>query len=143
MTTETAPVHTNRIKTSLPPGYEHPPTPAQMASFLGLFSIGLGLAEALAPRTMSRATGVASPGLLRAYGLREIAAGIGILTSRRPAPWLWGRVAGDILDLATLGVACATGNGKARLRALAAAAAVAGVTALDVLCACEHGDDPR
>ena len=42
--------------------------------------------------------------LRRAYGVREIAAGMGILGSRNGdrAPWVWSRVAGDALDLASL-----------------------------------------
>src|SRR5579884_2626028 len=75
-----------------------------LARFLGYFSIGLGLAELLAPRTMSRLTGVRQQGLLQVYGVREIACGIGILASSRPTEWLWARVAGDALDLGALGV---------------------------------------
>ena len=41
--------------------------------------------------------------VLRAYGIRELAAGFGILSQTRPAGWLWGRVAGDLLDIASLG----------------------------------------
>ena len=35
------------------------------------------------------------------------ATGVGILASRSPAPWLWARVAGDGLDMATLRSAAA------------------------------------
>ena len=107
-----------------------------MARGLGWFSIGLGMAELLAPKTMSELTGVRSEGLLQAYGAREIACGVGILTSKRPNPnWLWARVAGDVMDLATLGVAMGDPDPQRRTRALASAAAVAGVTALDVMAA--------
>src|SRR3954471_18313965 len=68
-----------------------------LARFLGWFSIGLGMAELLAPREMARLGGVRQEGLLQAYGLREIATGIGILSSPQPAGWLWARVAGDAL----------------------------------------------
>jgi hypothetical protein len=128
-----------RIKTTLPPGAT-PDQPRTLANFLGLFSLGLGLAEVIAPRTMARLTGVNKPALLRAYGMREIASGIGILQSERPAFWLWSRVAGDTLDLATIAAsAVGASNGQSK-RVMAAAAAVAGVTVLDVLCACEHSD---
>lgn len=134
----TKPTDTHRVKTSLPPGYEQTSSDP-LAAFLGLFSLGLGLAEVAAPRSLARLTGVRfSPALIRAYGLREIAAGIGILTARRPAAWLWGRVAGDALDLATLGAAYAEAGGRDRDRVTAATAAVAGVTALDVICARAH-----
>ena len=49
---------TNRIKTSLPPEYEEVGRSNQpLATFLGLFSIGLGLWELAAPRSVSRVTG--------------------------------------------------------------------------------------
>jgi len=78
------------------------------------------------------------PGLLRAYGVREIGAGLGILSTDRPAFWLWNRVAGDAMDLATIAAAYAQGGGEARRKTLEAAAAVLGVAVLDVLSACEH-----
>ncbi|MBA4067311.1 MAG: hypothetical protein C0501_27105 [Isosphaera sp.] len=109
-----------------------------MATFLGLFSVGLGLAEVCAPRALADLTGVRYPGLLRAYGLRELAAGVGILTARRPAGWLWARVAGDVLDLATAGAAFAQATGADRRKAGQTLAALAGVTVLDFLCAQQH-----
>jgi hypothetical protein len=136
--TATQPVYTHRVKTRLPGEYDGYSSPQPMATFLGLFSIGLGLAEVLAPREMADRTGVRYPGLIRAYGLREIATGLAILADRRPAEWLWGRVAGDVLDLATLGAAYAEGDPDDRRKAAAAAAAVLGVTVLDVLCAQDH-----
>lgn len=108
-------------------------THEQIANGLGWFSIGLGLAEVLAPKAFAKLIG--SEGrhtvLIRFMGLREITAGIGILTNRRPAQWVWARVAGDALDLACLGAAFSSpkaDHGKLK----AATAAVIGVTALDV-----------
>ena len=73
------------------------------ARALGWFSIGLGMAELLAPRAMARATGLRGQhALIQAYGVREIATGIGLLASDNPRPWLWARVAGDALDALTL-----------------------------------------
>ncbi len=103
---------------------------------LGWFSIGLGVAEMVAPRMFSKAVGIArpKPGLTASMGAREVAAGIGILSSEMPVSWMWARVAGDGLDLAALAMALATRrNGRGRL--LAATAAVLGVTAADVVCA--------
>ncbi len=108
------------------------------ARALGYFSIGLGLAELLAPQSVARLTGVRQHGLLRAYGLRELAAGLGILSSTRPVGWLWSRVAGDVLDLATLGGNLATAHDGRRERTLAATVAVAGVTLLDLLGAAQE-----
>ena len=67
-------------------------TARKVARGLGWFSIALGVAELMAPRAVARATGMRrSDTLMRAYGLREIGAGIGLLTARDPTPWLWAR----------------------------------------------------
>lgn len=110
-------------------GYE------RLAKGLGLFSIGLGLAELLAARPLCRALGMeGGEGLVRAYGARELATGIAILASHDPTPWIWGRVGGDALDLATLAIAH-RGDNPQTGNLLLATAAVVGVTALDVVCA--------
>ena len=47
-----------------------------VARGLGWFSIGLGLAECLMPRTMSRVVGLeGKENVLRAFGVREITSG--------------------------------------------------------------------
>ena len=66
-------------------------------------------------------------------GQREIATGIGILSSDQPAPWIWGRVGGDALDMATLAGGLQPDNPK-KENVEMALAAVAGVAALDVVC---------
>src|SRR3954451_14911941 len=84
-----------------------PRTIGRAAIGLGLFGIGLGLAELLLPRRFNRLIGVGDNRRARkvtgALGLREIANSFAVLGRRRPAPWLWGRVAGDIVDLTLLG----------------------------------------
>lgn len=133
------PATQKRIKTGIPREFREQPADNALANFLGAFSIGLGLAEALAPRLMADLTGVRYPALIRAYGVREIGTGIGILTSRQPAGWLWARIAGDVLDLGTLAAAYREARSDAdKRKVVIAAAAVAGVTALDVLAAEEH-----
>jgi hypothetical protein len=113
-----------------------------MAQGLGLFSLALGAAELLAPRQLARWLDIeGQEPLLRLYGLREIGTGIGILASRDPAPWLWARVAGDALDLATLGAA--TGISRRRDAIAMAAGSVALVTALDIACARALGQEPQ
>ena len=105
-----------------------------LARGLGWFSIGLGLAELLAPRRLTEFLGMeGQEGLFQAYGLREIATGIGVLSADDPAPWVWGRVGGDALDLATLAIGLDEDNPK-RGNVGFAIGAVAGVTVLDVLC---------
>jgi uncharacterized membrane protein len=108
----------------------------QLAQGLGWFSIGLGLAELLAPRGVAKIAGVrGNTALIRLFGLREIASGIAIFAQgRRPAAAVWSRVAGDALDLAALAAAAASpGSNKGRVAF--ATANVLAVTALDVLCA--------
>ncbi len=114
-----------------------------LARGLGWFSIGLGVAELLAARSLARAVGLRGhEGLLRAYGVREIVTGIGLLAAGdggKQAPWLWGRVGGDMLDMATLAPGLQT---RHRTGAAVALAAVAGVTALDVVCARSLSSQP-
>jgi hypothetical protein len=105
----------------------------RVAHALGWFSIGLGLTEVVAGRALGRALGMEGrTGLLRAFGLREIAAGVGVLSQPRPTGWMWARVAGDALDLAALGSAYTDDNPE---RENLGIGAVAGITALDVWCA--------
>ena len=105
----------------------------RLASFLGWFSIGLGVAEIVAPRRFARWIGAPErPGVVTMVGLREIASGVGILSRRRPAGWLWSRVGGDMMDLALLGASLQSPAAEPR-RIAAATAAVAGVTVLDML----------
>ena len=105
------------------------------ARVLGWFSIGLGIAELALPGALARAAGMRSrPALVRTYGLREIGVGIGLLTSRDPAPWLWGRVAGDALDIATVGSGPLTG-GSRPWRTLVSVALLGGIALVDARCA--------
>lgn len=114
-----------------------------LARGLAWFSIGLGLAELALPRTLSRGLGLGRhPALVTGYGVREVAAGLGILLGADPAPWIQGRIAGDALDLATLAAPLLARRGHRRADA-AALLAVAGITALDLLCARQLGVLPR
>jgi len=108
----------------------------RLAKGLGWFSIGLGLSELLAPRAIANIAGVSNTrtGLIRLYGLREIASGIGIFAQKDPSQAMWSRVAGDVLDLTSLSVACTSPDAK-RGRITLATANVLAVTALDVICA--------
>lgn len=107
----------------------------RLTKFLGWFSISLGLARTFAPRAVSRMAGISdSKSMGRLHGLRELASGVGILTQPKPTGWVWGRVGGDALDLAALAQALGSDGGE-RGKTIGAMAAVAGVTALDVMCA--------
>jgi uncharacterized membrane protein len=108
----------------------------RLARALGVFSIGLGLAQILAPHRVARAIGVDDDDengkTMRAVGFREIATGVGLLTRPRPAAFAWGRVTGDAMDLAMLGRAFNSRRNNHN-RLAAATAAVAGVTILDII----------
>jgi uncharacterized membrane protein len=109
-----------------------------LATGLGWFSIGLGLAEMVVPRALAKLIGVRPhPLLFEALGMREIASGIGILSKRKIGAWLWSRVAGDVMDLSLLGAAFASDDTE-KERVEAAAVAVIGVTVLDVIAARRH-----
>ena len=65
----------------------------------GLAWFGLGLAETFAPRRVAEAAGLEGhAGLIRLYGLPEIASGVAILAFSEPERQLGVRVAGDLLD---------------------------------------------
>jgi hypothetical protein len=108
-----------------------------LARVLGWFSIGLGVAELVAPESITRMTGVKNQTLIKFCGLREIATGVAVLSSGRPTIAMWGRVVGDAMDLATLADAMVDNDHAGRVQATKAAVAVAGVTALDFMAASE------
>ncbi len=107
----------------------------RLAKSLGYLSLALGAAELIAPRALCRATGLSGmEPLVRAYGARELATGVAILASHDPAPWIWGRVAGDMADIATAASGVRSDGGQNR-NAVLTLAALTAVTAVDVMCA--------
>src|SRR3954453_10449526 len=107
----------------------------KVARGLGYFSIALGVAELVGPGAICRAAGIRGlEPVVRGYGAREIATGVAILASHNPEPWIWARVAGDLADLATVATGLIQSNGKAN-NTVAALAALAGVTVVDMVCA--------
>lgn len=129
-----------RIKTSIP---DHPqrtivPTPEKLAQGLGVFSIALGLAEVLAAGQIAGWLGMKhKSGVIRGYGVREIANGVGLLVAEKPrtrAKLVRARVAGDVVDLATLATGLTPDN-KKKENVAAAITAVGMVTLLDLTCA--------
>ena len=110
----------------------------RVAEGLGWFSIGLGLAQLVAPQQLAKLAGIRpSPAVittLRSMGAREIVSGFAILANPVSARPVWSRVAGDAVDLALLSSAVGTEGGQ-RNRTVLATAAVAGLALADVLCA--------
>ena len=105
-----------------------------LAHRLGWFSIALGVLEIVAPHRLSRTLGFrGGESLIASYGLREVATGVAILASRNPAPFVWGRVAGDALDLASL--LGAFGSSRRKPLVGLAFGSVAMITIIDLICA--------
>jgi hypothetical protein len=106
-----------------------------LARGLGWFSIALGVIETVAPGRLASALGMREKHrVIQGYGIREIANGVAILTAKDAAPWIWARVGGDALDIGTLLSGFDNDNHRKENVGIALAA-VAGVTAIDVLCA--------
>lgn len=109
--------------------------PDRLARALGWFSIGLGAAELMMPGLLARALGIrGNERLLRAYGARELCAGILTLSSDKQVG-LWTRVVGDGFDLVALLAAAGRRGNPRRGTAGVALAMVVGITMLDVVVA--------
>jgi len=106
----------------------------RLARALGWFSFALGAAELAAPRRIAGALGLeGKERLVRAYGAREIAAGIPTLSYDKHVG-LISRIVGDVVDIATLAPALRAANPK-RKNAVFAMGAVGVVTLLDIAAA--------
>ena len=104
----------------------------KLARALGWFSLGLGLIELFTPHRITRSLGLeGNEGLVRAYGAREIGAGVLSLSVDKKAG-LWSRVAGDGLDIVTLLTALREDNPK-RDNVAVALTMVIGITLLDLI----------
>ena len=98
---------------------------------LGLFSIALGAVELLAARRIARALDAEGhEGLVQAFGVREIVAGLGLVNAPADAAGVWNRVAGDGMDLAAVGAA--TVRSPRNGAAWGALAFVAGALVIDL-----------
>ena len=105
-----------------------------LARDLALFSIGVGIAQLLAPRKVAELIGLHSDDhdtLIRLLGIRELTSGLGIMQGS-PKVFLWSRVAGDMIDLGLLAAAMRNGRND-RKKLQVTAASVAAVTVCDIL----------
>ena len=84
---------------------------------LGVFSIGLGLAEVAPPGRIARFLGLdgSKPArtTLIAFGARELLAGTMLLRGPAVSTNVWNRVIGDVIDAGALGLAATRSNRKA------------------------------
>ncbi len=106
------------------------------SKLLGLASIAIGITEIAAPQQLENYMGISNgenTGILRVLGVREILTGVDILAHPNSKPGIWGRVAGDAVDIALLAIAAKKSKNPTGMKTIFTA--VAGITALDVLCA--------
>lgn len=112
------------------------------AQGLGWFSLAIGVAKLLSPDGLADQIGAAKTKRRRramlAVGAREVLCGLGLLSRRRPAIWLWARVAGDLLDLVLLRDALRSRKAN-RPKLLSSMATVAGILLLDATTAAQLG----
>jgi hypothetical protein len=91
-------------------------TAKRVSAGLGWFSIGLGLAEVGAAGRLARWLGVdndVAKTTLRAFGARELVAGVALLRGPAVSTNVWNRVIGDAMDAGALGLAATRSNRKA------------------------------
>jgi uncharacterized membrane protein len=109
----------------------------RLADGLGWASLALGVPQVLAPHQFDHAIGVVPDRRAKAWtlavGMREFAAAASILGLEQPHPArsVWGRVAGDAMDLTLLARAWRSRR-QSPARLGAAIGAVVGIGALDV-----------
>jgi uncharacterized membrane protein len=113
-------------------------TEDRVMRMLGWLSAGLSVPQVSMPGGFARAIGVGDGPRQRVamtfVGARELAAAAGLLLQGNPM-WLWGRVAGDIMDLSMLSRALRDRDRKGTVRTIAATAVAAGITGIDVYAA--------
>ena len=103
----------------------------RLARALGWLSIGIGVAELVAPGRIARSLGLdGKEALIRGYGARELASAVPTLSVDKSVG-LAARIVGDVIDLATLAPALQPDNPK-RHNAAIATVLVVGITVLDV-----------
>lgn len=98
---------------------------------LGLFSLALGAAELLGARRITRALDAEGhETLVKAFGARELLAGASLVAAPAVATNVWGRVAGDVMDI--VASSAAAKNSPRNALTWGALAFVLGATAIDV-----------
>ncbi|PVM83376.1 hypothetical protein [Caulobacter endophyticus] len=116
---------------------------ARIKQGVGVASALLGLAALIAPRQFARAIGTGAatpPEAIAAFGSRELAAGAALLAPVKFGPFLWMRVAGDVMDLGGLALAVRKPGADKKLLAIASFAVIA-IAAFDLALALNEEDD--
>ncbi len=105
---------------------------SRLSRGIAWFHIGLGLAELTLPRLAHRLLGIPRRGgLVLACAGGRIATSVGLLSASDRRPWLWARLAGDLIDLSFLGPALQRRSSDFSGQ-LASTAAVLGMAVLDI-----------
>jgi hypothetical protein len=110
----------------------------RITTTLGFAQLALAAFELARPGALARSIGLEkNHTFLKGFGAREMATGAGLFGWRRGrgrSLWIWARVAGDAMDVATLAPALSRANPR-RNAAFLVLGVVAVVTVIDVLCA--------
>lgn len=101
---------------------------------LGVFSLLVGAAQLFGAKRIARTLDAEGhEGLIKGFGARELLAGASLMAAPAASTNMWGRVAGDAMDLGVLGLAA---RRSPRNRAIWGAIAYVGaVTLLDIVTA--------
>ncbi len=114
----------------------------RLSQVLGWGSVGCGLGLLTFADGIGRLFGARRrSGLVRALGVRDVLIGMGLLTQRDPRPWLWARVAGEVMDLSLMGTTLEKRAGSSAWR-LASIAGGLGLALLDVYAATTASTGP-
>lgn len=103
------------------------------ARALGIAGIGIGLTELFGSKWLNSTMGTNAINLTRAMGVREIAAGVGVLAPKTVLPGILSRVAGDALDITLLAFALKAARKNKKGIVMGVLAGVAAVTLADVV----------
>ena len=106
----------------------------KMTRALGATSVGIGVAELVAPHWIDKQLGVKDhPVITRVLGARDIVAGIGSIAQPERNMWTFGRIAGHVARVALLGAAIK--NSRKRAVVLGALGVIVAIGVLDSLTA--------
>ncbi len=118
-------------------------TSDRLARALGVFSLLLGALELFTADRLAHALGLDGHAwIISAYGMREILSGLVVLVMKDAAPGIWLRIAGDVLDGATLAWGFMR-DPTDRANILLAMLTVSPVVLLDIYCAVRLGRGSR
>ena len=115
-------------------------TASGQATMMGVFSYALGISQVLRPGSVNRLMGIPdhnpNHAVTRVIGIREIVTGTGVLFGRNTGGWMWGRVAGDVMDVSIV-VGQLAGRLGTREKLIVSAVVLSAIGVLDAKIAME------